>query len=113
MQNLLADLVLESEAATLTAFRLAEAFDRSASDPNEWLLAREFADCSNLESRVRRLVELAACALQASLMLRHAYPRAAAAFCTSRLGGDWGHVPGTLPAGTDCASLIARPDILC
>ena len=205
MQNVLADLALESEAATLTAFRLAEAFDRGARDANERLLARimtpvakywlckrnpvftfeameclggngfvedgpfgrlfresplngiwegsgnvicldvlrsverepeslaallaeiraaapenahlkaalgrlerEFRDRSNLESRARRLVELAATALQASLMLRHAEPRAADAFCASRLGGDWGHVFGTLPAGTDGAALAER-----
>jgi len=204
MQNVLADLALESEAATLTAFRLAEAFDRGASDPRERLLARvmtpvakywlckrnpvftveameclggngfvedgpfgrlfresplngiwegsgnvicldvlraagrepqavaalieeiagagpdphlkaalarlqrEFADTGNLESRARRIVEMAAVALQASLMLRHSDARAAAAFCASRLGGDWGHVLGTLPAGTDCKALLDR-----
>ena len=208
MQNVLADLALESQAATLTAFRLAQAFDRSAEDANErmlarimtpiakyWLckrnpvftieameclggngfvedgpfgrlfresplngiwegsgnvicldvlrsvarepasltallqeiglgasgnahltamrdrLARAFSDRSSLESRARRLVEMAATALQASLMLRHADARAAEAFCASRLGGDWGHVPGTLPAGTACAALIERLDI--
>jgi putative acyl-CoA dehydrogenase len=40
MQNVLADLALESEAATLLAFRLAGAFDRSASDERERLLMR-------------------------------------------------------------------------
>jgi putative acyl-CoA dehydrogenase len=208
MQNVLADLCLESEAATLTAFRLAQAFDRGSADPKErllarimtpigkyWLckrnpvftveameclggngfvedgpfgrlfresplngiwegsgnvicldvlrsverepesltalmeeialgassnphlkaalgrLAREFSDRGNLESRARRLVEMAATALQASLMQRHADSRAADAFCASRLGGDWGHVPGTLPAGTECAALLERLDI--
>ena len=203
MQNVLADLALESEAATLTAFRLAQAFDCPA-DANERLLARimtpvakywlckrnpvftveameclggngfvedgpfgrlfresplngiwegsgnvicldvlrsverepeslaalfaeigaaadnrhlkaflgrlqrEFADRAGLEMRARRLVEMAATALQASLMLRHADARAADAFCASRLGGDWGHVLGTLPAGTDCRALSER-----
>ena len=51
---------------------------------------------------------MAAVALQASLMLRHADARAADAFCASRLGGDWGHVFGTLPAGTDCRALGER-----
>jgi putative acyl-CoA dehydrogenase len=205
MQNVLADLALESEAATLLAFRLAEAFDRGAADANERLLARimtpvakywlckrnpvftteameclggngfvedgpfgrlfresplngiwegsgnvicldvlrsverepeslaalleeigaaaagnahlkaalarlqkEFDDRANLESRARRLVELAATALQASLMLRHSDARAADAFCASRLGNDWGRVLGTLPAGTGCAALAER-----
>jgi putative acyl-CoA dehydrogenase len=71
-------------------------------------LEREFADRGRLEARARRLVELAATALQASLMLRHADARAADAFCASRLAGDWGHVLGTLPAETDGAALAAR-----
>jgi len=41
-------------------------------------------------------------------MLRHADARAAGAFCASRLGGDWGHVFGTLPAGADCAAIAGR-----
>ncbi len=40
MQNVLADLALESEAATLLAMRLARAFDRSESDPRERSLMR-------------------------------------------------------------------------
>ncbi len=40
MQNVLADLSLEAEAATLLAFRLAHAFDRSGSDERERLLMR-------------------------------------------------------------------------
>jgi len=40
MQNVLADLALETEAAALIAFRLARAFDRSASDEGEKLLVR-------------------------------------------------------------------------
>jgi putative acyl-CoA dehydrogenase len=40
MQNVLADLALETEAATLLAFRLARAFDRSASDETERKLVR-------------------------------------------------------------------------
>jgi len=42
MRSLLADLVLESEAATALVFRLAQAFDRSASDPKEAAYARLF-----------------------------------------------------------------------
>jgi putative acyl-CoA dehydrogenase len=53
-------------------------------------------------------VELAATALQASLMLRHADARAADAFCATRLGGDWGHVFGTLPASVDAVALAGR-----
>jgi putative acyl-CoA dehydrogenase len=35
MRNVLADLALETEAATLLAFRLAESFDKAAADPRE------------------------------------------------------------------------------
>ena len=40
MANVLADLALETEAATLVAFRLAAAFDRSAAEPRERELQR-------------------------------------------------------------------------
>jgi putative acyl-CoA dehydrogenase len=40
MQNVLADLALESEAATAFALRLARCFDDAASDPQQALLAR-------------------------------------------------------------------------
>ena len=40
MQNVLADLAVESEAAMLMAFRVAEAFDRSADDEGERAFAR-------------------------------------------------------------------------
>jgi putative acyl-CoA dehydrogenase len=40
MQNVLADLALESEAATVLMLRLARAVDRAGSDPNEAAFAR-------------------------------------------------------------------------
>src|SRR5438046_7276865 len=40
MRNVLADLCLESEAATVTALRLARAYDRRASDAREAAFAR-------------------------------------------------------------------------
>ena len=40
MQNVLADLALETEAATLLAFRLARAFDRAGEDAREQVLTR-------------------------------------------------------------------------
>ncbi|WP_318204850.1 DNA alkylation response protein [Streptomyces sp. SCL15-4] len=56
----------------------------------------------------RRLVERMALALQASLLVRHAPHPVADAFCASRLGGDWGHAFGTLPAGTDLGAILER-----
>jgi putative acyl-CoA dehydrogenase len=205
MQNVLADLALETEAATLLALRLARALDRSAHDPQERLLSRivtpvakywlakrtpafmfeameclggngyveeaplarfyreapvnsiwegsgnvacldvlrsmrkepdsvavllseiragasgdrhlalfvealeaQLAEAGGIEQRARRIVEMAALALQASLMAQHAAPAAADAFFSSRVQGDWGHAFGTLPGGAKCEEIIAR-----
>ncbi len=205
MQNVLADLALETEAATLLALRLARSLDRSPRDPQERLLARiltpvakywlakrnpafmfeameclggngyveeaplarfyreapvnsiwegsgnvacldvlrsmqkqpdsvavllseiragasgdrhlalfvevieaQLAETDGLEQRARRIVEMAALALQASLMAQHAAPAAADAYFSSRVQGDWGHAFGTLPGGTRCDEIIAR-----
>ncbi|MFG2632575.1 acyl-CoA dehydrogenase family protein [Streptomyces sp. NPDC048362] len=56
----------------------------------------------------RRLVERMALALQAALLVRHAPAPVADAFCATRLGGDWGHAFGTLPAGTDLGAILER-----
>ncbi len=205
MQNVLADLALETEAATLLAMRLARALDRSARDPQERLLARiltpvakywlakrapafmfEAMEClggngyveeaplarfyreapvnsiwegsgnvacldvlrsmqkqpdsaaallseiragasgerhlalfvdafesqliraEGIEQHARRIVEMAALALQAGLMTQYAAPAAADAFFSSRVHGDWGHAFGTLPRGARCGEIIAR-----
>ena len=59
-------------------------------------------------ARGRRIVESMALALQGSLLVRHAPPAVADAFCAARLGGDSGLNYGTLPAGTDVATIIER-----
>jgi putative acyl-CoA dehydrogenase len=56
----------------------------------------------------RRLVEELALALQASLLVRHAPPAVADAFCAARLDGDSGRVYGTLPGGVDAGAIIDR-----
>jgi putative acyl-CoA dehydrogenase len=66
------------------------------------------ADVEDAESRARRLVERMALALQGSLLVRHAPPAVADAFCATRLAGDWGNAFGTLPKGTDTAALLDR-----
>jgi putative acyl-CoA dehydrogenase len=71
-------------------------------------LKRQFADPLTLESRARRVVEDMALCLQGSLLVRHAPAAVADAFCASRLGGDGGLEYGTLPAGSDFESIIAR-----
>jgi putative acyl-CoA dehydrogenase len=55
----------------------------------------------------RRMVEELAVTLQASLLIRHAPPAVADAFCASRLGGG-GRVYGTLPGGVDAGAIIER-----
>ncbi|MFI0509347.1 DNA alkylation response protein [Streptomyces sp. WSLK1-5] len=60
------------------------------------------------EAGARRLVEHMALTLQASLLVRHAPPAVADAFCATRLGGDWGHAFGTLPEAADVDAVLAR-----
>ena len=71
-------------------------------------LGAELSDPEGLETRARRLVERMALALQGSLLVRHGDQTVADAFCATRLGGDWGNVFGTLPAGVDTAAIIDR-----
>ncbi|QGW65651.1 DNA alkylation response protein [Lysobacter soli] len=59
------------------------------------------------EVEARRWVEALALALQASLLLRNDSPMAAA-FCSTRIGGDHGNAYGTLPRDFELGSLIAR-----
>jgi putative acyl-CoA dehydrogenase len=58
--------------------------------------------------QARSLVEDLAVSLQASLLVRHAPPAVADAFCAARLGGGGGRVFGTLPAGVDSKAIIDR-----
>ncbi len=209
MQNVLADLALEMEAATLLAFRLARAFDHMHTDAHErlmtrlitpiakywlckrltwfvteamechggngyveenpiarlyreaplngiwegsgnvicldvlralnkepgardalmremkpaaeseprlrvWLaaIAAQLSDTHNIEARARIITEQLALALQAALMIQHASPAAAEAFCATRLAGQGGYMFGTLPRGVACAELVARVRLL-
>jgi putative acyl-CoA dehydrogenase len=52
-------------------------------------------------------VEDLAIALQASLLVRHAPPEVADAFCAGRLGRG-GRAFGTLPAGVDAPAIVDR-----
>ena len=44
----------------------------------------------------------------AALLLRFAPAAVSEAFCASRLGGDWGHVFGTLAKNTDFETILQR-----
>ncbi|HEX2039806.1 MAG TPA: isovaleryl-CoA dehydrogenase [Acidimicrobiales bacterium] len=71
-------------------------------------IEKELSDLDDIEARARRVVEAMALAFQASLLVRHADPAVADAFCASRLDGDAGRAFGTLPPGVDARRIVAR-----
>ncbi|MFF5077828.1 isovaleryl-CoA dehydrogenase [Actinoplanes sp. NPDC000266] len=91
----LAAFLAETEAATGADRRLDAAITA---------LKNERPD----EADARRVVERLALVLQGSLLVRHAPPEVADAFCATRLGGEWGHTFGTLPRGADTATIVDR-----
>jgi putative acyl-CoA dehydrogenase len=92
--------------AFLAELRLARGGDRRL---DAWIdaLEADLAAPGEAEPVARRLVGRMALALEASLLVRTAPPEVADSFCGGRLG-DGGVVFGTLPAGSDCAALVAR-----
>jgi putative acyl-CoA dehydrogenase len=68
----------------------------------------ELRDLADAETRARGVTERLAKALQASLLVRHAPPAVADAFCASRLSGDAGRSYGTLLPGVDFTAIIDR-----
>ncbi|MDX3548408.1 acyl-CoA dehydrogenase family protein [Streptomyces europaeiscabiei] len=60
------------------------------------------------QTGARRLVERMALTLQAALLVRHAPPAVADAFCATRLDGDWGYAFGTLPGSADLDAILRR-----
>ena len=96
---------------SLEAFRdeveLARGADRrldSALDGLDGL----FAEPETLEVRARSVVARLAVVLQASLLVRHAPPAVADAFCAGRLGDPSGLTFGTLPAGLELEAIVDR-----
>lgn len=71
-------------------------------------LADELNDPWHLEARARQLAERLALALQAALLVQHAPPAVAEAFCAARLAGTGGIEFGTLPANVNFTEIIAR-----
>jgi putative acyl-CoA dehydrogenase len=62
----------------------------------------------DLPFTARSRVENLALAWQASLLIRHAPPEIADAFCATRLGPGTGHLYGALPSGTDWRPILRR-----
>jgi putative acyl-CoA dehydrogenase len=65
-------------------------------------------DPAEFEAGARRIVERLALVLQGALLVRHAPPAVADAFCASRLGGEGGFAFGTLPPATDTRAILDR-----
>ena len=60
------------------------------------------------EMEARRLAQDVALAVQGALLAQSAPPAVFAAFCDSRLAGNWGHTFGSLGAGTAFDSILQR-----
>jgi putative acyl-CoA dehydrogenase len=97
----------ETLNAVLTEVKLATGANAQL-DAHVDTLTSAIATADDYEPRARRLVEDAALALQASLLVRHAPSYVADAFCASRLGDERGREYGTLPAGVDAPAIVAR-----
>lgn len=102
---------MDREPEALTAF-VDEVEEARGSDPrlddavDE--LKRQLADQTDAEARARRIVELMAVALEASLLVRHGDPAVAEAFCASRLDSSGGRSFGTLPPSPELAGIVRR-----
>jgi putative acyl-CoA dehydrogenase len=99
------------EPESVTAF-INEVEEARGSDPrlddavDE--LKRQLSDQTDAEARARRIVELMAVALEASLLVRHGDPAVAEAFCASRLDSNGGRSFGTLPPSSALAGIVRR-----
>jgi putative acyl-CoA dehydrogenase len=90
--------------AELQAAQGADAnLDRAIAALGDRLRRRDVA-----EAQARRVTEQMALALQGALLVRHAPPAVADAFCAARLGGEAGLAFGTLPDGLDTGAIVAR-----
>jgi putative acyl-CoA dehydrogenase len=102
---------LAKEPAALHAF-FAEVDAAAGAEPRLDAFARatrdELTAAYPIEPRARRIVERMALCLQGSLLVRHAPPPVADAFCAARLDGDAGLHYGTLPAGVDAGAIVDR-----
>ena len=102
---------LKREPQALNAYLLEIGRTRGADhrlDAAVKSLFTELADLEGIEGRARHLTERLALVLQGSLLVRHAPPEVADAFCAARLGGDRGTSFGTLPATLDLEKVVDR-----
>ncbi|MFF4990142.1 isovaleryl-CoA dehydrogenase [Streptosporangium saharense] len=92
--------------AFLTEVTLARGADRRLDAATARLRALLGARPDELSAR--RVAEDMALVLQGSLLVRHAPPAVADAFCASRLAGEGGRAFGTLPSGLDLEAVVGR-----
>ncbi len=101
---------LRREPAALAAFAdelaAARGADRAFDAAAAGLLERLARPVE--EAEARGVVERMALLLQAALLLRHAPPAVADAFCATRLADGGGRLYGILPAGADVAGILSR-----
>ena len=98
----------KADAAAALAHELAPAKGmHPALDHLAERLPMRVADMAT-EIEARRLAQDVALAVQAALLAQTAPAAVFAAFCESRLAGQWGHSFGSLGAGTDFAAIVAR-----
>lgn len=71
-------------------------------------LKDEFTDNKALQYRARTIADSMAVGLQAALLIQHASPDIADAFCAGRLNVSSGFNYGTLPRGLKCAEIVER-----
>ena len=96
---------LDAYQAEIASARGADArLDRAAAALQDAL----GGDRASLEAGARRIVERMALVLQASLLVRHAPPGVADAFCATRLGDEGGIAFGTLPPRVETRAIIDR-----
>jgi len=92
--------------ALIEELRLAKGMNRQL-DAHRDSLEHDLAAPPD-ESGARTLVERLALALQGSLLVRHAPAAVSAAFCQTRLGGEWGRTFGAIPKSVDAGAILAR-----
>jgi putative acyl-CoA dehydrogenase len=68
----------------------------------------QLRDDDQIIARARRIVESLALALQGALLVQHAPPAIADAFCAARLDDRYGHIYGALPRGLDRRAILER-----
>lgn len=105
---------MQREPDTIEAFLSEVAKGRGANaqlDEFAIELGKRLTEPSGPEPVARRIVEMMAVALQASLLVRYSSAAVADAFCATRLGGHWGHAFGTLPQGLNTQAIVERAQI--